>query len=77
MRIYVVTVKLPKNKQPHDPANKITATCPVSNGDVLCTDATGEHHTTIQRLTEYTSIDGIVAGYRARGYHVTRVEGPF
>ena len=44
---FIVTVKLPKNKE-HDPHNKKTGPCPV-NGET-CTDVTGEHHSFLVEL---------------------------
>lgn len=65
--MYLVTVKIPKDPD-HDPHNKVTGECPVQPGK-LCTDVTGQHHTTLQ---EATSLEEVLAQFT--GLHVTRVE---
>ena len=62
--LYLVTIKLPKNPK-HDPRNKKTAGCPVSEE---CTDSTGEHHTVIARS------EAEVEDVRKTFEHITRVE---
>ena len=70
---YVVTVKI--RRQPnHDPHNEVTGPCPVGNIGV-CTDATGEHHSFMQRGVGDESAADVKARLEAVGYHVTRVEG--
>jgi len=59
----LVTLKLPANRK-HDPARKLSASCPVSE---VCSDSTGAHHTVLI----YT--DAALAELQAN-YHVTRVE---
>lgn len=66
MMPFLVTVKLPRQKD-HDPANKITGTCPVSGK--ICTDTTGQHHTI---LVEANSVED--AGARFPNLHITRIE---
>lgn len=65
---YIVTVKLPRNKD-HNPKNKMTGRCPVSGN--LCTDVTGEHHTVL--ISSELSIETVREEW-AKKYHVTRVE---
>lgn len=69
MRQYLVTLKMPKNKD-HDPQNKKTGVCPANPGK-LCTDWTGEHHTVVG---EYLSVLDAERFWRGQGIHVTRVE---
>jgi len=60
---YIVTIKLPKNKE-HDPRNKKTGACPMSSE---CTDVTGQHHSGLVTFEE-------LEGMRSSGVHITRVE---
>jgi hypothetical protein len=60
---YIVTIKVPRNSE-HDPHNKQTGRCPLSPE---CTDVTGEHHSALMTGTT-------LAGLRATGVHITRVE---
>lgn len=66
-RIYIVTVKLPKEPL-HDPKAKVTGACRLS---AVCTDWTGAHHSFI---VLGASAGGVQADWEARGYRVTRVE---
>jgi hypothetical protein len=66
---YIVTVKLPKNKE-HDPKNKKTDVCPVSSDYAECTDATGEHHSFLAYGNSAEEVRDVFKSY----YHVTRVE---
>lgn len=61
-RQFLVTIKLPKNPN-HDPHNKVTGQCLLSE---VCTDSTGEHHSIL--VTE----KGL--GDLQSKYHITRVE---
>lgn len=61
---FLVTIKLRKNPN-HDPHNKVTAPCAVSES---CTDTTGEHHTLIAWSQDE------VEAIRQKYGHVTRVE---
>ena len=69
MTLWIVTVKLPRNKD-HDPRNKIIGKCPLQ--DVTCTDTTGEHHSIIFHSDNYPVEE--VIKYFSQQYHVTRVE---
>ena len=67
--LYIVTVKLPKNKG-HDPRNKKTGACPL-DADALCTDVTGEHHTIlVDSPYSYKRVEEQLK----EKYHVTRIE---
>jgi len=66
---FLVTVKLPKNKE-HDPKNKVTGPCPVSNS--TCTDATGEHHTVLWEGSD--SLEEAQAYWARTNVHITRIE---
>ena len=61
----LVTVKLPKNPD-HDPHAKVTAECPVNQGQ-LCTDSTGEHHTVL--VESNSELERL-----KRLHHITRIE---
>jgi hypothetical protein len=60
----IVTIKLPKNPH-HDPHNKVTAPCEVSD---VCTDSTGEHHSVLVETDEQ------VEELRQQFGHITRIE---
>jgi hypothetical protein len=68
MTQYIVTTKLPKNKNKnHDPRNKVVGECDTTC--LMCTDSTGEHHSVLvyapnlDVIREFFSHD-----------HVTRIE---
>lgn len=71
MRQFMVTVKL--LRQPgHDPLEKVTGLCPITDSAAMCTDTTGQHHTV---LVEGDSITHVMADWKMRrGHHVTRIE---
>lgn len=66
MPLYVVTVKDPKNPD-HDPSNKKTGSCTVTD---FCTDMTGAHHSFVV-ITNRTP-DEIKKALLPK--HVTRIE---
>lgn len=70
MTLYVVTVALPKNKS-HDPKNKVTGPCPVSN--LPCTDVTGEHHSFVS-WHDNLDVEEVKTYWQATYSRVTRVE---
>jgi len=67
MNKYIVTIKLPENPA-HDPNNKITGGCPLSEE---CTDVTGQHHSA---LADGHNLEDVRMRYEQGGYHVTRIE---
>jgi hypothetical protein len=69
MAQFLVTIRLPKNPE-HNPRDKKTGPCPV-NGKP-CTDVTGEHHTFLVDLEDFT-VQDVREVYQGI-YHVTRVE---
>lgn len=71
MRQFIVTFKLPRNKD-HDPANKVTGTCPVTGK--ICTDVTGAHHSGLYELIDSATPEGLRAHLVGLGLHVTRIE---
>jgi hypothetical protein len=62
--MYIVTVKFPRDPA-HDPKNKKTGKCPVSEH---CTDVTGQHHSFIA-ATE-ADLELVKMAYE----HITRIE---
>lgn len=62
--MYVVTVKLPRDPN-HDPRNKKTGKCPVSEH---CTDVTGQHHSFV--VVGDADLEWAKETYE----HITRVE---
>jgi hypothetical protein len=64
---YIVTIKLPRNKD-HDPKNKKTGKCQVSD---YCTDVTGQHHSYLETVQSEAEI---LANLAEQGIHVTRIE---
>ncbi|HEY6019073.1 MAG TPA: hypothetical protein VIY48_04010 [Candidatus Paceibacterota bacterium] len=70
--LYAVTVKLPKNPE-HDPHNKQTGACPAGDGESVCTDVTGEHHTILITADDQDHAKFLVRNYK----HVTRIEEVF
>jgi hypothetical protein len=62
--MYIVTVKFPRDPD-HDPKNKQTGACPVSEH---CTDVTGQHHS----FLAVTKADLELA--KATYEHITRIE---
>lgn len=68
MKLYLITVRLPKNPD-HDPRNKVVGECPLSSGE--CTDVTGEHHTMLLGSGETASE---IHERLTKQFHVTRVE---
>lgn len=74
MRIFLVTIKLPKNPA-HDPRNKVADQCPAVGTRVLmCTDSTGEHHTVPVEARDAVQA---ICNPAFEDKHITRVEGPF
>lgn len=68
MKTFIVTIKLAKNPR-HDPRNKLTGQCAVSDH---CTDVTGEHHS---YLTTGESLEAVRESAKDGGWtHVTRIE---
>ena len=65
---YLVPVRMSKDPL-HDPKNKITGACPISQ--LECTDTTGEHHTFLHRADSAREIQ---EGMASLGVHVTRIE---
>ena len=63
----IVTIRLQRNPL-HDPHNKKTGPCPVSEH---CTDCTGEHHS---YLAAGFSKESITRAAIKKHKHVTRVE---
>jgi hypothetical protein len=72
MRIFLITVKLPKNPE-HDPKNKVTGKCPLSTNSE-CTDVTGQHHTIMNQVNNHVTADMIKESWTNNGMHVTRIE---
>jgi hypothetical protein len=70
MTLWLVTVKLPRNPQ-HDPLNKVTGECPANQGNAVCTDVTGQHHTI---LAHGDSLNHVKSLPYLKKYHVTRIE---
>jgi len=69
MNTFIVTVKLAPRKG-HDPQNKQTGECPVSQH---CTDVTGQHHSfLVDGVSEETIRERLEA--EPDPIHVTRVE---
>lgn len=68
--LYLVTVKLPKNRE-HNPRDKKTGQCPLSIENTVCTDQTGEHHTVLVKSN--LSLGQIMNQWQLN-YHVTRIE---
>lgn len=70
MKQFIVTVKYSRLPG-HDPFNKVTARCPLSQNDT-CTDVTGEHHSA---LWEGESIEAARQYFKdVTGLHITRIE---
>lgn len=69
MRLYLITVKLPRNTS-HDPHKKVTGPCPVTGE--LCTDVTGQHHTVLYHSD--WDIHRVRAQAKKLYDHVTRIE---
>lgn len=73
MPLFIVTVKLPRNKD-HDPNNKVTGVCPLPGHGpytpLLCTDVTGQHHT---EVVDAGDVEEILDFY-SKGTHITRIE---
>lgn len=73
MKLFAITVRLPKNPA-HDPKNKKTGPCPISTlPEPTCDDVTGEHHTFLHPGTAKSTLENVRASYETI-YHVTRVE---
>lgn len=73
--MFIVTIKLPRNKN-HNPKNKKTGTCPIVHNNGECTDVTGEHHSFIGWGTSAEQVREFFSGL-PYNYHVTRVEGTY
>jgi hypothetical protein len=72
VNLHVVTIRLSPHPD-HDPHRKLPGPCPLTdNRDTWCTDATGEHHSTLVRSDETT--EELAERMRAEGHHVTRIE---
>lgn len=69
MNVYVVTVKLPRNKD-HDQRNKKIGSCQFSP---YCTDVTGEHHSFIATAEDETQLRQQLKTTTGC-QHVTRIE---
>ena len=64
----IVTIKLKRNPN-HNPHNKKTGKCPVTNKK--CTDVTGQHHSYIETGN---SLKEIEIKAKNKWGHVTRIE---
>jgi len=62
--MWIITVKLSRNPN-HDPHNKKTGACSVSE---YCTDVTGEHHSFL--VTTESELELTKVTYK----HITRIE---
>ena len=67
---YIFTVKLARNPQ-HDPRNKQTGECPVSD---YCTDVTGEHHSFIVQVADQAGLEARIRMLKDQEIHLTRIE---
>lgn len=73
MKTYIVTVRLAEHPN-HDPKNKQSGHCPVSD---FCTDVTGEYHSFIMTGESSEAVrDHILNGELNQGteFHITRIE---